>query len=291
MKRHTILQAFWYLLNGLLLASICFLLYAIAWEYSTRQYLKGFSDAVVPASVSQEEKAEAILFWMEHGPSRRTTKAPGVLSERDPEETLNYQALLRICGTATNAFVNLANSSGLPTRRLILLDRNLEAKHVVAEVRFRKRWVVVDPSFRAILRDATGRLLTANDLRDPQVFTQATVKLAGYDSSYSYEQTTNLRWARLPLIGKSLQNLIVRRFPTWDDPIFLTLLVERESYAAVALALVLLVFSYLARVFLRRYREKRFGLSLPRLRWQLTEASGAFFRRPNWTSAQRNNKV
>jgi hypothetical protein len=162
---------------------------------------------------------------------------------------------------------------------------------VVAEVKLRKRWVVVDPSFRAILRDANGRLLTANDLLDPQIFTQATVKLAGYDPSYSYERTTNLRWARLPLIGKGLQNLMDRHFPTWDDPIFLTLLVERESYAAVALALALLVFSYLARVFLRRYGEKRFGLSLPRLHWRLTEASGAFFRRPNWTSAQRNNKA
>jgi len=291
MKRHSILQALWYLVNGLLLASILFLLYSIAWEHSTRRYLKGFSDAIVPASAFQEEKAEAILSWMEHGPSRRATSAPGVLPQRDPEETLNYRALLRVCGSATNAFVNLANSSGLPTRRLILLDKNLEAAHVVAEVQFRKRWVVVDPSFRAILRDTNGRLLTANDLRDSQIFTQATRKLPGYDPSYSYEHTTNLRWARLPLIGKGLQNLMDRRFSTWDDPIFLTLLVERESYAAVALAFVLVALSYLARMFLRRYGEQRFGLNLPRLRWRLTEAGAAFFRRPNWTSTERNNKV
>lgn len=291
MKRHSVLQTLWYLVNGLLLASILFLLYSIAWEHSTRQYLKGFCDAIVPASASQEQKAEAVLSWMERGPSRRATSVPGALPQRDPEETLNYQALLRICGTATNAFVNLANSSGLPARRLILLDKNLDAAHVVAEVQFHKRWVVVDPSFRVILRDANGRLLTANDLRDPQVFTQATGKLAGYSPSYNYEHTTNLRWARAPLIGKGLQNLMDRRFPTWDDAIFLTLLVERESYAAVALALVLVVFLYLTRVFLRRYGEQRFGLNLPRLRWRLTEAGGALFRRPNWTSAERNRKI
>jgi hypothetical protein len=291
MKRHSVLQTLWYIVNGFLLASILFLLYSIAWEHSARRYLKGFSDAIVPASASQEGKAEAILSWMEHGPSRRATSAPGVLPQRDPEETLNYQALLRVCGSATNAFVNLANSSGLPARRLVLLDRNLAAAHVVAEVQFRKRWVVLDPSFRAILRDTNGRLLTANDLRDPQVFTQATRKLAGYNPSYSYEHTTNLRWARVPSIGKGLQNLMDRRFPSWDDPIFLTLLVERESYAAVALAFVLVALSYLTRVFLRKYGEQRFGLSLPRLRWRLAEAGGAFFRRPNWTSAQRNNRA
>ncbi len=199
---------------------------------------------------------------------------------------MNYQALLRICGSATNAFVNLASSSGLPARRLILLDKNLEATHLVAEVQFRERWVVVDPSFRAILSDANGRLLTANDLRNAEIFTQAAGKLAGYNPSYSYEQTTNLRWARVPLIGKGLQDLMDRRFPTWDDSVFLTLLVERESYGAVALALLLVVFFYLTRVFLRRYGEEIWPELTPpsvaahRGRWGL-------FRRSRWISAER----
>jgi hypothetical protein len=77
MKRHSVLQTLWYLVNGMLLASIVFLLYSIAWEHSTRQYLMGFSDAIVPASASQEQKAEAILSWMEHGPpgGRRASRA------------------------------------------------------------------------------------------------------------------------------------------------------------------------------------------------------------------------
>lgn len=290
MKRQPIFQTLWCLVNGLLLVSTFFLLYSIAWEYSTRRYLKGFSDAIVPAPASPEEKAEAILSWMERGPSRWTTEATGLLPSRDPEETLNYQALLHVCGSATNAFVNLANNSGLPARRLVLLDKNLEATHVVAEVRFHKRWVIVDPSFRAVLHDANGRLLTADDLRDPQVLAQATQKLGAYNISYKYEHTTNVRWARLPLIGKGLQNLIDRHFPSWDDPIFWTLLVERESYAAVALALVLVPFSCLIRLFLRRYGERTFGLSLPQRGWRPMEVVEAFFRRPNWASAERKNR-
>jgi hypothetical protein len=290
MKHHPIFQMLWYLVNGLLLVSTFFLFYSIGWEYSTRRYLKGFSDAIVPALASPEEKAEAILSWMERGPSRWTTEATGLLSSRDPEETLNYQALLHVCGSATNAFVNLANNSDLPARRLVLLDKNLEATHVVAEVRFRKRWVVVDPSFRAILHDANGQLLTAEDLRNPQVLTEATQKLGGYNVAYTYQHTTNVRWARLPLIGRGLQNLMDRHFPSWDDPIFWTLLVERESYAAVALTILFVPFCYLTRLFLRRYGERRFGLSLPQRGWRPAEVVETFFRRPNLTSAERKSR-
>ena len=34
------------------------------------------------------------------------------LDGRNPEDTLNYRQFLEVCGTATNAFVNLAESSG-----------------------------------------------------------------------------------------------------------------------------------------------------------------------------------
>src|SRR5215469_9282827 len=47
-----------------LLLSLFAVSYAIAWEYSTRRYLKGFSDAVIPAVASLEEKIQAILDWM-----------------------------------------------------------------------------------------------------------------------------------------------------------------------------------------------------------------------------------
>jgi hypothetical protein len=53
--------------------------------------------------------------------------------------TLNYTALLRGCGTATNAFENLADSSGLSTRRLLLVNPYHSAKHVVAAAR---RWAM-----------------------------------------------------------------------------------------------------------------------------------------------------
>ena len=60
----------WYAVNILLIASVIFAIYALGWEFSTRRYLKGFSDAIVPASAPTEKKIDSVLAWMAHGPTR-----------------------------------------------------------------------------------------------------------------------------------------------------------------------------------------------------------------------------
>lgn len=108
MKRYPVVRICWYAVNVLLAVSLGAVLYSGAWEFSMQNYLKDFSDAVIPSSDTPEQKVEAILDWMAHGPARRSSAAPDALSARDPEETLNVRQLLQVCGTATNAFVNLA---------------------------------------------------------------------------------------------------------------------------------------------------------------------------------------
>jgi putative ABC transport system permease protein len=65
--------------------------------------------AVLAFSVAQRTQA--------HGPPRLRSGFVGPAQDRDPTDTLNYDSLLRVCGTATNAFINLAVSGGLPARR------------------------------------------------------------------------------------------------------------------------------------------------------------------------------
>ena len=152
------------------LVSLVAVLYGAGWEFSTRSYLKGFSDAIIPASDDTEQKVEAILQWMAHGPVRRSAADPGGLAGRNPEDTLNIQQLLQVCGTATNAFVNLAQSSGLHARRLLLLDQYGSSKHVVVEVLIGDRWVVVDPSYHFILRLPDGHLADPHGTERPRHF-------------------------------------------------------------------------------------------------------------------------
>ncbi len=271
MKRHPTLLTVWYAVNGLLVLSVLLFLYAVVRDYSTREYLKGFSDAVTPAGATPEEKISEILAWMQHGPARRTGNASPTATH-DPEQTLNYQALLRVCGSATNAFVNLANSSGLQSRRLLLLAADRGAKHVVAEVFIDGRWIVVDPAFRNIPRGADGHLLTRQELGDPEVLRQATRNVPNYDPTYTYETTAHVRLARIPIIGRFLRGLLNHVLPGWEDSVWWTVLLERRSFAVLVISFFLLLLFLFARFALRWYAEARYGIHRVRVRERVRDA-------------------
>jgi hypothetical protein len=276
MNGHVVYRAVWYGINVLLLASILFALYTTAWEYSTRRYLKGFSDAVVPALATPEQKILGILNWMSNGPARLDDTTSTPTENRDPTDTLNYKSLLKVCGSATNAFINLADSSGLSARRLLLLDSDGGARHVVAEVHLNGQWIVVDPSFRTVLRDSRGGFLTSRNLADPQVFAMATRDIPDYDPSYTYMRTEHIRMERMFLFGNLIRRTFDLLHPGWDESPALSLLLERTSFAGMITALLLLLFIILARIFVRWIGEHRLGLSTPHFRNRIRRAGQAF---------------
>jgi len=267
----------WYAVNILLIAAIIFAIYSVGWEISTRRYLKGFSDAIVPASASAEDKIESVLAWMAHGPTRLPYGPSPYVPDRDPTDTLNYDALLQVCGTATNAFINLLDTGNVPVRRLLLVDQQQNTKHVVAEVYSEGRWIIVDPAFRLMLRDAQGRTLTREDLTNPETFNAVTGKIPKYDPNYTFDRTAHIRVARIRFFGISLRDTLDRVAPSWADSPFVTLLVERESYAAVVVSILLVIFLLLARISLRWIGEHRLHLRLLRARYQFQRGVAAFF--------------
>jgi hypothetical protein len=275
MNRHPVYLFIW-TSSDLLLALVLLLFIASAvWEYSTRQYLKGFSDAVVPHDVSPQQKVESILLWMAHGPARQGAQDADELFARDPRNTLNYEKLLQVCGGATNAFLNLSVSSGLRARRLLLLDSRRMTTHVVAETWIDGRWIVVDPAFRAILRDSSGRMLTREDLEDPEIFRQATSSIPGYLPVYGYSLTSHVRVSRVPVVGRFLRKTLDRIWPHWDEFLNWTLVLERDSLAALVCSFIALVFLMLTRLYLGHYGEKKLGVARTRLRKQVWRASAA----------------
>ncbi|HLZ93281.1 MAG TPA: transglutaminase domain-containing protein [Candidatus Acidoferrum sp.] len=279
-QRHRIFRAVWQSVNVLLLAALLASLYSAGWEFSVRRYLDGFSDAIVPDSAPPERQVEAILDWMRRGPPRPVVADPSSLPGRDPETTLNYQQLLSVCGTASNAFLNLARSNGLSARRLLLLSPDRTAKHVVAEVLIDGRWVIADPAYRILLRDAKGHLLTREQLRDPAVFAQATSAVPHYPQEYNYESFVHVRLSRLPMHGFHLRWLLGKILPGWEERFDWTLLLERESFFTLCASFFALAALLLLRGLLGWYADHRLKIPCFRLRAQLIRARMTFFRAP-----------
>jgi hypothetical protein len=279
-ERHTFFRLVWRSVNALLAVVVVCSIYAGVREYSVRQYLKGFSDAVVPESATPDQKVGAILAWMQNGPSRHMATNVSDLSARDPEDTLNYRELLAVCGTATNAFLNLARSGGLNVRRLLLLTPQRDTKHVVAEVLIDNRWVVVDPTYRAPFRDAQGQWLTRSQLKNPEIFAQAIGAIPGYPTQYSFERYAHVRLARLPLDGLGMRAILDGLLPGWDEALDWSLLLERQSFLVLVVSVGLTLVFLLFRAVLAWYADSRLRIPRFHLREHIVRAGVAFFFTP-----------
>ncbi len=268
MDRHPVYRFSWLTTNILLVLTIAASIYGFVWEYSTRQYLRGFSDAVVPSGADTPQKVEAILAWMQRGPTRLTAQVPSELDTRDPRESLNFRQLLEVCGGATNAFVNLAMSSGVSARRLLLLSSERTTTHVVAEVKMDGRWIVVDPGFHFIAKDNAGRYLTREDLENPQVLEKVTAGLPGYLPTYNYTSTAHVRLSRIPMVGVFARKILDKVWPSWEESVNWTLLLERNSFAFFATSLLAVFFITCMRQLLRFYGSWALGVERKGLRRQ-----------------------
>jgi hypothetical protein len=279
-RQHRFFRTIWRSSNLLLAVALVCLACAGVREYSVRRYLDGFSDAIVPNFLPPEQKIEAILNWMRIEPSRGIAANPDLLAHRDPEMTLNYQQLLNVCGTATNAFLNLARSSDLRARRLLLLTPDRNTKHVVAEVLVDERWIIVDPTYRVVLTNAQGHYLTRKDLQNPAVFEEAVGKVPGYPREYSYDNFAHVRIARLPMEGLHLRSVLDWINPGWDEAVDWSLLLERESFFYLVLSATATIFCLLLRAVLAWYADSRLRIPRFHLREHAIRAGVAFFSTP-----------
>jgi transglutaminase superfamily protein len=279
-RQHGAFRVIWWSSNLLLAAAFIAMLYSCVREYSVRRYLDGFSDAIVPNSLPAERKVKAILDWMRDEPSRASTTNPDALATRDPQMTLTYRQLLNVCGTATNAFLNLARSSDLRVRRLLLLSPEHTTKHVVAEVLINDRWIVVDPTYRVIMKDAKSHYLTRKELQDPAVFSEAIGAVANYPREYNYDRFAHVRLARLPLNGLLLRPLVDKVYPGWEEAVDWSLLLERESFFYLVLSAAAAMFFLLLRAGLAWYADRRLRIPRFHLREHAVRAGATFFSAP-----------
>jgi len=188
--------------------------------------------------------------------------------------------LLAVCGSATNAFLNLTRSAGLDTRRLLLLTPEHKTKHVVAEVEIDGRWVVVDPSYRLMLRDAEGHLLTRKELQDPTIFAQATGVVPNYPKEYNYTHFAHVRISRMPLESLHLRTMLNAIAPGWEESLDWSLLLERESFFYLVAAAICTLLFLALRFLLAWYADYRLRVPRFHLREHFLRAGAALFGTP-----------
>lgn len=242
--------------RALIIAALLLFAYGLAWNYSTHRYLKGFADAIVPLGASPEEKTEALTQWFHHEPQRiayAVTESTGPLHDRDPVTIVQNARLLKICGSASNAFMNLAAAAGLKVRRLLLLDESGGAMHVVAEVQWGDRWVVVNPQQGLVFKDHLGRGLTKEELRDPEVFRDTISRMPGYSPTYTFERTIHIRLQRIPIVGDLLRRVLDRFTPGWEESINWAYFPENPSLWLILVSLPLLLLGILTNWMVTRY--------------------------------------
>jgi hypothetical protein len=85
--------------------------------------------------------------------------------------------------------------------------------------------------------------------------------------------TTHVRLSRIPILGRILRDTLDWIWPTWEEHLDWTLLLERDSFAFFAIASFALVFLVLARQFVGHYGERRLGISRVHLHRQFRQAS------------------
>ncbi len=279
-NEHRVFRLAWWTVNMLLVLAVLATIATGTREYAVREYLSGFSDAIIPEAAPPLEKVQAILAWMQFGPPRRESPNPNLLSAHDPTDTLNYRQLLEVCGSATNAFLNLSRSSGLPSRRLLLLTPDRNTKHVVAEVLLDGRWVIVDATYRVMMKDTQGHLLTRKELQNPAVFREATSLIPNYIQEYDYQNFAHVRVAALPFLGFHIRERLDRYFPSWDEYLDWSLLLERRSFLFFFLSINALLILLISRVLCAFLADRHFRMPRLRLRHNFSRAAATFFSTP-----------
>jgi hypothetical protein len=277
MTRPFAFHGVWRFVQIVLVVSVLAALYFAFDEYSLRRYLKGFSDAVVPLNAPPDQKVEAILTWMRTGPARRDGAPDDYMANRDPQDTLNYGQLLKVCGTATNAFLNLALSGGLPARRLLLQNPDHGAKHVVAEVQINGQWIVADPTLRTLFRDASGHFVTRSQLAEPAMLAEVTRNIPDYPANYTYERTAHVHLRGIPIIGGLVRRALDAAIPGWEESLNWTMPLERRSLGLMLLALLVAVMSMLVNLAMGWYAHTRLGIQRITLRSRLKRFGQALF--------------
>src|SRR5262249_35047580 len=119
------------------------------------------------------------------------------------------------------------------------------------------------------------------DVENGGVGGKATGSVPNYPPEYNYAKFAHVRIARLPIAGVQVRSLLDWISPGWDEALDWSLLLERESFFALALSSALLILCLILRFVLAWYADYRLRIPRFHLREHIVRAGVAFVRTPD----------
>jgi hypothetical protein len=107
-----------------------------------------------------------------------------------------------------------------------------------------------------VLRDRSGRALTKEELRDPEVFHDAMGRIPGYNPTHTFERTAHIHLRRIPLVGQLLRRALDRFAPGWEEVIDWGYFPEHPSLWPIVISIPLLLLGVLVWLIVECYRRK-----------------------------------
>ncbi len=151
---------------------------------------------------------------------------------------------------------------------------------MVSEVLVDDHWIIADPTYRILWRDKNGNFVSKTDLKNPATFAEVTGTIPNYPAEYTYDHFAHVRVARLPLEGLGMRRALDFIFPSWEESLDWSLLLERESFFVLTVATICTLFFVLLRILLGWYADRRLRIPRFHLREHMARAGAAFFSAP-----------
>ena len=85
--------------------------------------------------------------------------------------------------------------------------------------------------------------------------------------------TAHIHLSTIPVLGRYLRTILNFIWPSWEESLNWTLLLERESFAVLTISIFILCLALAVRLALGWYRSRKLGIVRVRLRDQLVRAA------------------
>jgi hypothetical protein len=111
------------------------------------------------------------------------------------------------CGSYAAVLCRVLNTMGFATRFAQMKVDGLYGGHIIAEVKTRNGWIVLDPIYNLSFTRPDGQLASFNDVSANWQWYKSQVP-AGYKQNYNYAGVCYTNWNKIPVLMPALKKIL-----------------------------------------------------------------------------------